>query len=188
MVSKVLIVCEGSDDVGILNLYIKKHLYYPKDSFQIEPMGGKSFLLDAKCPNYVRIKSLLETGQYSRALFILDSDFEEHDAHSGGYENSEEKVKVLICDLGLADVASYFICCDPATTNGNLEHLLLAAAEPSKRECIEKFIDCINGKDSLNNKKIVYSAYATIFKGPPYDFSHQVFNKLKEKIEWLFSK
>ena len=187
MVSKVLIICEGGDDVGLLNRYIKEYLEYAKTTFQIEPMCSKSFLLDAGHSSYSKIKAQVETRQYSKVLFVFDSDFAQNDAQSGGYINSEIKIRSLIQQLGFKGIADYYICCDPITKNGNLEHLLLSSVEQDKRSCIENFIDCIQGMNAESNKKIIFAAYQTIFKEAPYNFDHPNFDELKQKIAWLFS-
>lgn len=187
MVSKKLIVCEGPDDKGLITRFLIEYLNFSKNDFQIEVMNGKSFLLDESNERYQRIKQMFDTGQYSRILFVLDADYEENDAMFGGFDNSETQVKNLITKLGLSDVADYFISCDPVTKEGNLEHLLLSAAEPSKRNCIESFISCIQGMQTDGNKKIVYSSYNVIFKEHPYNFDHSNFDALKQKMSWLFS-
>lgn len=186
--SKKLIVCEGPDDVGLFTRFIKEYLKYPKDSFQINPMGGKSYLLDAKHNKYQTITAQLATGLFDRLLFVVDADYPENDAESGGYHNTEKKIKALISELKLdASNTDYFISCNPDNGCGNLEHLLLYAASPNKRSCIESFIDCIKGMETAGNKKIVCSAYNVIFKEHPYNFDHAVFDPLKQKIAWLFA-
>lgn len=187
MVSKKLIICEGDDDKGLLNRYIKEFLSFPVGSYEIRKIGNKSNLLNSVHKDYATIKQQVELGQYNRVLFVFDSDFAKNDSQSGGYENSKLKIAHLITQLNFVGIADYYICCDPITKNGNLEHLLLSAADNNKKICIEQFINCIQGMKTASNKKIVYSAYNIIFKEHPYNFDHVNFNILKQKIKWLFA-
>lgn len=186
MVGKKLIICEGGDDVGLLNRFLEK-LGYPKKDFEIMSMGSKSFLLNRNDSKYIVKRQQIETGQYSKVLFVVDADYSKNDAIAGGHVNTEAKIIELIAQLEIKEVADYFISCDPEDKNGNLEHLLLSSVEQEKRSCIESFIGCIQGMNAESNKKIVYAAYQAIFKEAPYNFDHLNFDELKQKIEWLFS-
>jgi len=186
MVGKKLIICEGGDDVGLLNRFLEK-LGYQRNDFEIMSMGGKSFLLNRNDLKYIVKRQQIETGQYSKVLFVVDADYSKNDAIAGGHVNTEAKIIELIAQLEIKEVADYFISCDPEDKNGNLEHLLLSSVEQDKRSCIENFIGCIQGMNAESNKKIVYAAYQAIFKEAPYNFDHLNFDELKQKIEWLFS-
>lgn len=182
---KKLIICEGSDDEAFLKKFLIEYLNYSKNSFQIVKMGGKSsiFALSEDNPSILNLK----IGQYDKLLIVLDSDFSNHDAVHGGFDNTANSTQMLISRLGLDGLSNYYICCDPHSKDGNLEHLLLSAAETNKRECIETFINCIEKMDTESNKKIVLTAYKQIFKEHPYNFEHPNFELLKQKIIWLFS-
>ena len=186
MVGKKLIICEGGDDVGLLNRFLEK-LGYQKKDFEIMSMGGKSLLLDRNDSRYTVKCQQIETGQYGKVLFVVDADYSKNDVVTGGYVNTEAKIIELIKQLELNGVADYFISCDPENKNGNLEHLLLSSVEQDKRSCIESFVDCIQDMDAESNKKIIFAAYQTIFKEAPYNFDHPNFDELKLKIDWLFS-
>lgn len=182
--SKKLFICEGNDDKAFLNKFVKEYMKFQSNKFEIEKMNSKSDIFKIEKYNSISVK--VDVGQYDKVLFFFDSDFLKNDHIFGGYENSETQIKNIITNLKFDDVADYFICCDPSTKNGNLEHLLLAAAEHDKKDCINKFIHCIQGMDTTSNKKIVLTAYKEIFKEYPYNFEHPCFTKLKEKITWLF--
>jgi len=175
-----LIVCEGGDDKGFLNQFCD---YLNIKNIVIQSMGGKSSLLNKD--KYMQIKQKVESSQYSKVLFVFDADFVENDAIYGGYTNSENSIKDLIVSLDFSDVAKYFIMCDPATTNGNLEHLVLSTIEENKTNCITTFLDCINDMQTYDNKKIVMSSYKTIFKENPYNLDHNNFDELKDLLNWV---
>ena len=106
MVGKKLIICEGRDDLGLLNRFLEK-LGYQKKDFEIMSMGGKSYLLDRNNSNYIVKRQQIETGQYGKVLFIVDADYSKYDAVAGGHVNTKEKIIELIMQLELKEVADY---------------------------------------------------------------------------------
>lgn len=175
---KALIICEGSQDKKFLNLFCKEYLNI--EIKNIRALGNKSAFF--KEESYTQIKQQVQTGMFDKVLFILDSDFEENDAVKGGYDNTKTSIKEMIAKLGFEELANYYISCDPSTTNGNLEHLILSTMDSTKKECVESFIKCVDGKEAHDNKKIVLTGYETIFKEAPYNYDHANFEELKTKI------
>lgn len=178
--SKALILCEGKQDEKFLNLFCKTYLELESKIFSVKRLGNKSNFF--KEESYTQIKQQVQTGMFDKVLFVLDSDFEESDAVKGGYANTETFIKEMIAKLGFEELADYYISCDPSTTNGNLEHLILSTMDSAKKECVESFIECIDGKEAHDNKKIVLTGYQAIFKEAPYNFDHAHFEELKNKI------
>jgi hypothetical protein len=183
MVKKSFIICEGGDDKGFLNKFSK---YLDITNVQIKSMGGKSNLLNKD--GYTIIKKQVDAGLYNKILFVFDADFIKDDAKCGGYENSEKCIKDLIESLEFTNIAKYYIMCNPDTTNGNLEHLVLSTIEYKKTICITTFLKCINSMETHDNKKIVLSSYKTIFKESPYNLNHENFDKLKDLLDWTVEK
>jgi len=176
--NQALILCEGPQDKEFLNLFCKEYLKIEIPN--IQDLKGKSNFF--KEDSYTQIKQQVKAGMYDKILFVLDSDFEKNDAKNGGYNNTENSIKKIIKKLGFEGVADYYITCDPSTKNGNLEHLILSTMDATKKECIETFIKCVEGKEAHENKKIVLTGYKTIFKEAPYNFDHKNFEELKTKI------
>jgi hypothetical protein len=183
MVKKSLILCEGGEDVGLLKRLIEVTSISTEKIEVRKLRNNKSDFFDQN--NYEIILSQFSAGLYSKVLFIVDADCVQNDKLYGGYAKTEQELKIIISTLGFDSVADIFIACDPLTTEGNMEHLLLSTTEKSKRVCIETLIDCINGKQTYSNKKIIYSGYLNIFSDIPYNFDHAHFNELKNKLTWL---
>lgn len=178
--SKILILCEGDQDKKFLNLFYKNYLKIDSNTVEVKALGNKSNFF--KDESYTQIKKQIEIGMFYGVLFVLDSDFEKNDTTYGGYENTENNIKKTIKKLDIDTISDYFISCDPSTKKGNLEHLILSTIDKSKKDCIETLIDCIDSMETHENKKIVLTGYETIFKEAPYNFDHQNFEELKNKI------
>jgi hypothetical protein len=177
----LLIFCEGSDDKEFINKFCNHHKI-DKNSFDIQSLNNKSNFF--KLDSYKGLKS--EVGLlYNKILFILDADYSNNDKVYGGFENTKEQIQKIINELNFPIKTDYYIMCDPKTTNGNLEHLLLSTIPDKERECIEDLLKCISNKEAHSNKKIILTSYNTIFKEFPYNFNHKNFEKLKRKLEYL---
>jgi len=178
--SKVLILCEGEQDKKFINLFYKKYLNLEANAIEVKALGNKSAFF--KEENYSQIKKQIDIGLYHKILFVVDSDFEKNDAVYGGYENTAKRIQEMIKKLDIEGITDYFISCDPTNQNGNLENLILSTIEKPKQDCIETLINCIESMDTHENKKIVLTGYETIFTEAPYNFDHQNFGELKNKI------
>lgn len=181
---KSLILCEGGDDIGFINR-LCKYLTLNMTKIDIKKMSGKSNFF--KEESYETYKQQIEVGMYNKVLFIVDSDDVEDDAQYSGFENTKTKLNEMIQQLGINDISTIYIICDPVTTNGNLEHLLLSTIEETKKDCLTALLSCITDMEPHSNKKILLSSYEVIFKESPYNFNHQNFNTLIEELKKLNS-
>jgi hypothetical protein len=181
---KSLIFCEGGDDIGFITK-LCKYLTLNMTKIDIKKMSGKSNFF--KEESYEIYKQQIEAGMYHKVLFIVDSDDIEGDAQYSGFQNTENKLKEMINKLGIEHLATINIVCDPITTNGNLEHLLLSTIEETKKNCLTTLLSCITGMEVHSSKKILLSSYEVIFKESPYNFNHHHFNKLTAELKKLNS-
>ncbi len=180
---KYLIVCEGKNDKDFLEELLKHLQIFNIDiNFLGRDSKNKSSIF--KQEKYDSKKE--EVGSlYKKMLIIFDSDYEKNDVKYGGYINSEEKIKLLIIDLGLENLVDYYIVCDPITKEGYLESLILSTLPEEERKCIKLFLECSNFKDKEKDKAIYNQIYKLGYPNKPYDFSHPYFEKLIEKIKNL---
>jgi len=185
---KSLILCEGGDDIGFLNLLIK-YLKIDNNKIDIKKLDSKSNFFKLETYRDKNILSKIEANQYNEILFIFDSDYKEDDSIYGGFTNSEREIKNIIAEIkeevGFVFYTDYYIACDPKTKNGNLEHLIISTLSEEKQKCVNTLLECIKPHNTFGNKKIVLSSYKTIFDEPNYNFEHKNFDELKEKIENL---
>ncbi len=180
---KSLILCEGGEDLGLLTKFLAVKLAQ-KGAVDVRKLKNNKtdfFNVDS----YRLVIQQLHNKQYKKVLFIVDADHISNDAVYGGYSNTESKLRSIISELGFDGIADIFIACDPLTKEGTMEHLLLSTTESSKRACVEKLINCINGYTPYSNKKIVYNGYSNIFPDTPYNFDHTHFDELISKLTWL---
>ena len=188
MVGKSLILCEGGDDIGFLKKlckYLKldmKGIIIRKISQDSDSNGKSAFF---KEDSYKTIKQYIDTGYYSKVLFVVDADYIENDSLYGGFENTKRELNKIISTLQFEQKAKYFIMCDPTNKTGNLEHLILSTIKDEKKECIDEFLKCILEMDVHSNKKIILSSYEAIFRESPYNFTHSNFRELKTLLQNL---
>ena len=188
MVGKSLILCEGGDDIGFFNKFCKdlelnmENLIIRKISQDNDSNGKSAFFKEA---SYKAIKQYIDTGYYSKILFVLDADYIKNDSIYGGFKNTQRELNKIILTLDFKEKAKYFIMCDPSTKNGNLEHLILSTLNEKDSDCILELLDCVLDKEVHSDKKIVLSSYEAIFKESPYNFTHKNFDELRELLKWL---
>lgn len=182
---KSLILCEGGDDIGFINR-LCKYLTLDMSKIDIKKMSGKSNFF--KEENYETYKQQIEAGMYEKILFIIDADDTDSDAKYSGFENTKTELTKMIEQLNFQDISTINILCDPITTNGNLEHLLLSTIEDTKKDCLTTLLSCIEGMEPHNNKKILLSSYESIFKDTPYNFDHKNFEILIDELKKLNDK
>ncbi|HIP11858.1 MAG TPA: hypothetical protein EYG73_03965 [Arcobacter sp.] len=181
---KSLILCEGKHDKDFLESLIKhigdKYIGY----IDIEKIGNKSSFF--KIETYEQ-KQLIQRVKllYKKVLFVVDSDYIENDNVYGGYKNTEDNIKNIIKKLDLNDKADYYIMCEPSSKNGYLESFLLSTLNSVQKECIENFLKCSEFRGKENHKAIVHQIYKTGYPDKSFDFSHNNFDELKEKIQNL---
>ena len=183
---KSLFLCEGGDDIGFLNLFIK---YLGLKNIVIKKLDNKSNFFKIEIYREKKIIDMFNTRQYNKLLLIFDSDFQKDNAQTGGFENSKREIKSMIgqlkkeikysCDI------DYCILCNPVSKNGNLEHLIISTLSQDKQKCVNDLLECIKPYKNNGDKKIVLSSYKTIFDEPNYNFRDTNFELLGYKLEQL---
>lgn len=177
--SKVLILCEGGNDIGFLNKFCK-YLELDMNRIDIQKVSGKSNFF--KETTYTIISQKINSGLYSKVLLVVDSDYLVNDETYGGFKNSKNELHKILETVNIKEKSKIFIACDPLTQEGNLEHLVLSTLEQKERECILNLLYCVLDMDVHSDKKIVLSSYEAIFKESPYNLTHDNFNRLKNEL------
>jgi len=182
---KSLILCEGGDDIGFLNLFLK-FLKINSKNITIKKLDNKANFFKLKTYKDKNILKSLENGEYDKVLFVFDSDYIQDNRITGGFDNSEKSILNIITEikdeLDFSLYTDYYIMCDPITKDGNLEHLIISTLNEEKQICVNELLKCIKTHKTYGNKKIVLSSYKTIFDEPNYNFSHPNFDELKIKL------
>ncbi|NYT27791.1 MAG: hypothetical protein H0A76_07770 [Candidatus Thiodubiliella endoseptemdiera] len=178
----VRIVCEGLDD----ELFIKqllRHLKIKEKDYDfnqhIQSTKGKSYLL--KKGTYEENKLNDEVGKtVNEVLFIFDADFIEDDKQSNGLEKSKERIEQLIKDLNWDIDTDYYIF------DKNLDDFIVKTLSKEQQNCFKEFDECLNIQGKNKNKKISTCIYKKLYPQAPYDFLHENFKPLTEKLTNLF--
>jgi hypothetical protein len=179
----VKIICEGSDDKTFLRLLLndlKKTSSVPDiENFDgyIEKMGGKSKLLDAS--KYKLLNKQIGT-KVKKVLFIFDCDFQEDDKVCGGLENSKKAIEDLIVQLDWKIEVDYYIF------NKNLDYFIIDTLD--KKDNFLGCEECFKLKELNKNRKILTCIYKSLYPKKPFDFEHENFNELKQKLKNLFKE
>ncbi|MDM8548394.1 hypothetical protein QUF61_18030 [Candidatus Venteria ishoeyi] len=186
----VAIFHEGSSkktaDNELLNLLIT-NLNLDNNKIRFIGIGGKSNFFNLDNKNYSTIKMAVRREEINKILFVIDADYEKNDEKYGGYDNTETELKKIIHELELQDCSDIYITCDPQTKDGYLESLILSTIPEKQKSCIENFLNCSDFKSKENHKAILNQIYKTAYPQAPFDFSHQNFDELKQKLTTLFS-
>jgi hypothetical protein len=186
---KVAILHEGNakktNDNELLKLLIQA-LNLENDSVVFFGMGVKSNFFKSAHPSYKNIKKSIENEEINKLLFVVDADYERNDKKYGGYDNTENALKSVIAELALQDYSDIYIVCDPKTKEGYLESLILSSIPHEHQNCIQDFLLCSEFKSKENHKSILNQIYKIAYPNKPYDFSHQNFETLKQKLINLF--
>jgi len=155
---------------------------------EFQGMGSKLNFFEEK--NYSDlIKQGVQTNQVKKILFVVDADNVENNAVYGGFENTKNALNKIIRDLKWEDISDVFIIHEPNKEEGNLESMLLATLPEEKRNCITEFINCSKMKPNKHfYKTIIGGLYTIAYPEPPYNFDHEHFDELKEKLMKLFEK
>ena len=131
----------------------------------------------------------LDNGEYDKILFVFDADFSKDNHKTGGFKNSKRQIESIIKqikeELEFDFYSEYHIMCDPNTKDGNLEHLIISTLSEKKEICVNNLLECISPHKHKGNKKIVLSSYKAIFDEHEYNFSHQNFDILKNKLKMI---
>jgi len=184
---KVAILHEGTEDFKLVR-QLANSLGYDFDGL-VQPykIGSKSNFFKIDNTDYRELVQLVEADQIDKVLFVLDADDPANDQVYGGYENTLKELNKIIVDLGLGSIAQAFICCDPQTKLGNVENLLLSTLDNEKKECIEHFLECSEFGAPGDAKAVLNSIYQRGFPKAPYNYDHEYFDELKEKLGWLLA-
>jgi uncharacterized protein YutE (UPF0331/DUF86 family) len=179
----VRIFCEGSDDKTFLRLLLndlKKSgdiIGFENFDSIVKIMGGKSNLLNKD--SYETINKQIGK-QISKVLFIFDCDFEEDDKSCGGLEKSKKVIEDLIIELYWKIEVDYYIF------NKNLDYFIIDTLD--KKENFLGCEECFKLKELNKNRKILTCIYKSLYPKKPFDFSHENFDELKEKLKNLFKE
>jgi tRNA nucleotidyltransferase (CCA-adding enzyme) len=188
---KVAILHEGNSqkthDNELLKLLIE-NLGLNINKVEFFGMGYKSNFFDQENTKYKRLKLQIQEKEVNKVLFVIDADYVENDAIYGGVENTETKLQKTIDALGIAEHSTIYVTCDPSEQSGYLESLILSTIPDEQKECIETFLECSDFKSKENHKAILNQIYKTAYPNAPFDFSHQNFNELKQKLKNLFKE
>jgi hypothetical protein len=186
MVKQVAILHEGKNDKELLELFIKK-LGLDIDRVVFFTMRGKSDFFKSENINYKDIQNNYINNNYiNKLLFVADADYEDKDPKYGGYQNTKNELKNIIDKLGFTKYSDIYIVCDPETKQGYLESLILSTIPEEHKNCIEHFLSCSEFKSKDNHKSILNQIYKIAYPNKPYDFSHENFDILKQKLIKLF--
>nr|CAA6803160.1 MAG: Unknown protein [uncultured Thiotrichaceae bacterium] len=183
---KVAILHEGTEDNALITKLITT-LELDLGRVEFYRMGSKSNFFTEDHKDYRELIQLIRADQIVRVLFVVDADFQKNDQVYGGYANTLSALKKLVVDFDIVDISQFYICCDPSTQEGNVESLLLATLDKEKKTCIDDFLACSDFNAKNNSKAILNGIYNIAYPEPPYNFKHEYFNELKEKLRILLS-
>lgn len=178
------IVCEGKTDRAFLETLLK-HCEILSEQIDFYVMGDKSSFFKPENKKYRELLPKIQADQVERILFVIDADCFENDQKYGGVENIQRELNLVIQQHNIASNSEIFISCDPETKTGYLESLILATIPTEQRVCIEEFLKCSQFKSKENHKAIINQIYSIAYPNAPYNFEHQYFNALKNKLRWL---
>lgn len=149
-------------------------------------IGNKSNLLNENDTGYKTLLQQIYAGLVTKLLVIVDADDKENDLKSGGLNNTKKKIETLIASLKIQDISDYFIACDPDTKKGYFESLFLSTVDNELKRCYEEFLKCSKLTAKDNQKTIMEELHRLTKPNKPYDFSHENFDELKQKLRNLF--
>ncbi|MCB4747324.1 MAG: hypothetical protein LGB54_01825 [Sulfurovum sp.] len=178
----VIIAFEGKSDGEFFNSLLDE---YGLDKTRVTYYNfrGKDNIFNIGHEYYDEIEKKY-LSKLEKILFVVDADNDKDPNPNRGFEASKKALKQLIDDLGFDEVSiDYYIMCDEKR-EGNLESFLLSILDDEQKECIDNFKECY--KYELTDKW----AYNTFYKQKkePFDFNHQNFDKLREKLEKLYEE
>ena len=176
----VIIAYEGKSDREFFDTLLDE-CNLDKNRVTYYEFEGKDNIFNIGHSYYDEIEKHLNKIQ--KILLVVDADNDKDPNPNRGYGASEKKLKEIIENLDFDLPIKYYIMCD-SNREGNLESFLLSVLDDKQKECIAKFRSCY--KYELSDKW----AYNTFYKQKkyPFDFSHQNFTPLKQKLKWLFDE
>ncbi len=153
--------------------------------FQFFGIGGKSNFFKSQTKEYIELLLMVDAGQITRILFVIDADHERNDNVYGEYSNTLAEWHKVVNQLGVGAISDIYITCDPRTQEGYVESLLLSTLDEEKVACIKSFLDCSDFKSKENHKAILNQIYKIAYPNAPFDLKHPHFDELKTKLREL---
>jgi hypothetical protein len=176
----VAILFEGKSDREFFD-DILKACNLPTDKVIYYNFEGKDNIFNIGHKYYGEIEKDIEAGRVEEIFIAVDADNPKDKNPNRGYEATENKLKEIIEDLDFDIYIDYYIMCNK-NRNGYLESFLLSVLDDEQKKCVDDFRNCF--KYELTDKWIYNSFYK--HNKYPFDFSHQNFNELKQKLKNLF--
>ena len=173
----VIIAYEGKTDEEFLNSLLDAYQLQKATYYNFE---GKDNILNISHPYYDELE--INIKKIEKILIIVDADNEKDINPNRGYEKSQEALKNLIKNLEFDVEITYHIMCDE-NKQGHLESFLLSVLDDEQKECIENFKKCY--KYELTDKWVCNTFYK--HQNHLFDYNHQNFNELKQKLQNLFN-
>lgn len=178
----VAILFEGKSDEKILNQICDTY-NLAKEKIIYFNFEGKDNIFNISHEYYSEIENDINNLQrIDKILIVVDADNDNDPNPNRGFEASKNKLEEIITDLDFKIPIDYYIMCDENKV-GNLETFLLSVLDTEQKKCIENFKNCYKYK--LSDKWTYNSFYKQM--NHPFDFNHQNFNILKEKLTNLFN-
>lgn len=190
----IYILHEGNakktNDNELIKLLIEhlkiQYLEMKIEKVEFHGMGSKSNFFKPESYPPLLLQGV-KTNQIEKVLFVVDADYDNDDNRVyGGFENTTSELNKIIEYLKLQAVSDIYITCDPKTKTGYLESLILSTIPEQQRNCIECFLACSEFKSKEHHKAIFNDIYKHAYPKAPFDFGHENFNELKQKLRNLF--
>jgi hypothetical protein len=176
---------ERAEDNELLKLIIDE-LNYDYTKIRFFGFGSKENFFKEDMIGYVALKSDIDEEIITKVLFVVNAHFEKDNEKYNGYENTLQEMIKIRKKLDIYDISDLYISCDFNTKDGHLESLILSSIPQDEKECIETFLNCTKIKSQEIDKAVISQLYKKAFSKPPFNFQHQNFNILKQKLEKLF--
>jgi hypothetical protein len=179
----VTIIVEGKTDSEFLIDFINQH--FPnilREKYSIKIFEGKDKIFQLNYHIYDEIEELVKNDIIEKILICVDADDPKDDCPVRGYRETEQKLNELIEELDFNIGIDYFIFSDEENKSGYLESFLLSILDEEQKNCIKNFRECF--RYDLKDKFV----FNTFYKQNSYsfDYSHQNFYELKQKLINLF--
>jgi len=175
----VVIVTEGKSDIEFFEEFLKE-LDISRERYEFKNFEGKDNIFKLNYSIYNEIEKELDI--IDKLLIVVDADDSKDSSPIRGYKATEDQLKELITNLDFKIDIDYFIFHNGDKESGYLESYLLSVLDDEQKVCIEEFKKCY--RYNLSDKFVFNTFYKQ--KKYPFDFSHQNFNELKEKLINLF--
>jgi hypothetical protein len=184
----IAILHEGKKiDREFYNLFID-NLKLDKTLIKYYGFSSKNNFLNKNYKEYEDLLLEIKSERIDKILFIVDADYEKNDIKYGGFDNTLSKIIDIRKELNIYKISDMYITCDPVSNEGYLESLILSSIPDEQKNCIEEFLNCNDFKFKENHKAILNQIYKNAYPKAPYDFKHQNFDILKQKLQKLFKE